>query len=146
MPAVLSLSEIDVRIAGIVLIAVAIVLMVAEAVAPTVGIFALGGAALMTVGVLLFVGELVSLDLTLLVPGAIVAGVVALLIARVAFRVRRLPPVTPGGDPIGFVATISDRGQIFFGGTWWQTNSGKPGDRVKVVGVDRLVFVVEQLD
>jgi membrane-bound serine protease (ClpP class) len=152
--ALFSLSVLPVNAVGLLLLALAAALFVAELFAPGVGVAAAGGTvALMLSGVFL-VRDTPGLEVSIAVvaPVAAVVGGAVLIAGRLVVRSRRTTSTTTGpGLFAGRVVTVSraqgSRGQSFVEGAWWNVRSSGPalaaGDTVRVVDVDGLDLVVE---
>jgi len=147
-----ALSVLPVNIAGIALLVLAAGLFAAELFAPGVGVFAAGGSvALVLAGIFLFEGSMGVSPAVLWVTAALVGGG-ALLAGRLAWRARRVPPVTGQDLFIGHETVIrsalSDTtGQVLMEGAWWTARSGggplREGQTVRVVALDNLTLIVE---
>lgn len=146
-----SLSVLPVNAAGLILLALAAVLFVAELFAPGIGVFAAGGtAALLLGGVLLFRGS-VGVDTIVLLPTGLVVGGGTVLAGRIVWRTRRAPPTTGLAALLGRRAVVRTAdgmsGQVFLDGAWWNARtSARPmevGGTVRVTEVDGLDLVVE---
>ena len=152
--ALFSLSVLPVNAVGLLLLALAAALFIAELFAPGVGVAAGGGtAALMLSGVFLF-RDTPGLDVSLAVvtPVAAVVGGAVIVAGRLVVRSRRTPSTTTGpGLFRGRVVTVrraeGSRGQTFIEGAWWNVRSSGPsladGDTARVIDVDGLDLVVE---
>lgn len=152
--ALFSLSVLPVNIVGLLLLALAAALFIAELFAPGVGIAAAGGTVALTLsGVFLF-RDTPGLEVSLAVvaPVAVVVGAAVLVAGRLVVRSRRAASTTTGpGLFRGHVVTVrradGNRGQTFIEGAWWNLRSAGPalveGDEARVVDVDGLDLVVE---
>ena len=149
-----SLSVLPVNAVGLLLLALAAGLFLAELFAPGVGVAAAGGTvALVLSGVFLFRDTPgFNVSLAVVAPVAVVTGGAVVLAGRLVVRSRRLAPTTTGpGLFRGRVVTVrrSDgaRGQTFVEGAWWNIRSEGgdlvEGDNVLVVEVDGLDLIVE---
>lgn len=146
-----SLTVLPVTVAGGALLVLALVLFVAELVTPGIGAFAAAGSvALVAAGLFLFQGA-VEVDLGVLVPTAVVTGVLAVLAGRIAWR-SRLTPASTGIDTfIGRTTVVravdGERAQALIDGAWWKvmprTGPLRDGDTVHVVEIDGLDLIVE---
>jgi membrane-bound serine protease (ClpP class) len=152
--ALFSLSVLPVNAVGLLLLAVAVALFVAEVLAPGTAGFGFGGAVVLLLSaVFLFDdAEGVAVDLWAAVPLAVVMFVLVVGAGRVAMRTRRAPSVSTGTDLlIGRVVAVREsdgaEGRTFTAGAWWSLRStGAPlrvGSEVRVFGVDGLVLVVD---
>jgi membrane-bound serine protease (ClpP class) len=150
-----SLSVLPVNLAGLLLLALAAALFIAELFVPGIGVFAGGGTiALLLAGLLLFEGG-VAVAMPVLWPVALVVGGGAVLAGRLAWRARRAPSVTGAGGLIGrhaFVHDVAagDSGSVRLDGAWWRVRRHDgplaPGQEVRVVRLDGLDLIVELAD
>jgi membrane-bound serine protease (ClpP class) len=142
-----------VNLAGLLLLALAAALFVAELFAPGIGVFAGGGTiALLLAGVLLFDGP-VRVAMPVLWPLAGVLGGGTVLAGRLAWRARRAPSMTGADALIGRHTLVQDTdaagdtGSVRLGGAWWRArrHHGRlaAGQTVRVVGLDGLDLIVE---
>jgi membrane-bound serine protease (ClpP class) len=147
-----SLSVLPVNLAGLLLLALAAALFVAELFAPGVGVFAGGGTiALLLGGLLLFDGPL-AVAMPVLWPVALVVGGGTVLAGRLAWRARRTPSVTGSEGLVGRHAVVHDvdktgGANLLLDGAWWRARAAdgplRPGQNVRVVGLDGLDLLVE---
>lgn len=155
--ALFSLSVLPVNVVGVLLLLVAAGLFTAELFVPGTAGFAFGGAAVLVLaGVFLFDdAEGISVDLTTILPLAVVVLVGAVLAGRVAYRARHQPSTSTGADLFtGRVVQVVDAsgqtGRVFTEGAWWSVRSiGPPlasGSTARVVGIDDLVLLVDPSD
>jgi membrane-bound serine protease (ClpP class) len=151
--ALFSLSVLPVNAVGLLLLAVAAALFVAEVLAPGVAGFGFGGAVVLVLAaVFLFDdGTGVAVDLTAALPLALVMFVAVVVAGRVAMRTRRAPSTMTGADAIighrvRVIEADGHTGLTFVQGSRWSLRSGGPplhvGSEVLVVGMDGLVLVV----
>lgn len=156
--ALFSLSVLPVNAVGLLLLAVAAGLFVAELFAPGVAGFAFGGAVVLVLAALFLFddAEGVSVDLMAVLPTAVAAAAAAVLAGRLVLRTRKQPSLTSGPELLtGQTLTVRSAdpdgttGRTFAEGAWWTVRStGSPlqvGDTVRVREVDELVLVVEPL-
>ncbi|MFC5728113.1 MULTISPECIES: NfeD family protein [Nocardioides] len=152
--ALFSLSVLPVNAVGLLLLAVAAGLFVAEVLAPGVAGFGFGGAVVLVLAaVFLFDdAEGVSVDLATALPLAGVMFVLVVIAGRVAVTSRREPSMTTGTDVFtGRTVPVREAsgttGRTFTQGAWWALRSvGGPlavGRDVRVVGVDGLTLLVD---
>jgi len=152
--ALFSLSVLPVNIVGLLLLAVAMGLFIAELFVPGVAGFAFGGAVVLVLSaVFLFDGaEGVAVDLTAALPLAVVMFVAAVFAGRVAFRTRHRPSTATGvdiftGRSVPVREAEGTTGRSFAEGAWWSIRSVGPplqvGSTVRVVEIDGLVLVVD---
>ncbi|WP_409468626.1 NfeD family protein [Streptomyces sp. HC307] len=149
-----ALSVLPFNVGGLLLLALAAALFVAEVLTPGVGVFAAGGtAALVFAGVLMFRGEL-GVDPAVLWPTALVVGGGSVLAGRLAWRARKAPPTTGHQALLGREAVVrraeGGAGQVLLEGAWW-TVRGRDGaltegQHVRVVDHEGLELIVESVD
>lgn len=154
--AMFSLSVLPVNVVGLLLLAMAIGLFVAELFAPGIAGFAFGGAVVLVLAALFLFddAEGVGVDAGAAVPTAVLAGALAVLAGRVAIRARRQPSRASGPEHFtGRTVTVREAdgptGRTFTEGTWWSVRSTgadlQPGEHARVVGLDGLVMVVDPI-
>jgi len=152
--ALFSLSVLPVNAVGLLLLAVAAGLFVAEVLAPGLAGFGFGGAVVLVLSaVFLFDdAEGVAVDLWAAVPLAVLMFLLVVGAGRVAMRTRREPSVSTGTDAlVGRLVPVRQgdgtTGRTFTAGGWWSLRSTGPplrvGSDARVVGVDGLVLVVD---
>ncbi|WP_222721255.1 NfeD family protein [Actinomadura sp. HBU206391] len=149
-----ALSVLPVNVGGLLLLALAAGLFVAEILAPGVGVFAAGGAvSLLLAGVYLFRGD-TGVDPAVLWPTVLVVGAATTLAGRLAWRARRAPATTGDDALIGRTARVvraeDDTGQVLLDGAWWtvrgRETSVTKGQNVRVVDRDGLELIVANAD
>lgn len=144
-----ALSVLPVNVAGLLLLALAAGLLIAEVFAPS-GAFAAGGTvSLLLAGIFLFEGPL-AVSLVVLLPTAVVVGGGTVIAGRLAWRARRAQPISGRQGLIGRVATVDAGGQVFLEGAWWAVRGAhhalSPGQTVRVTDLDGLTLVAEPTD
>ncbi len=154
--ALFSLSVLPVSVVGLLLLAVAVGLFVAELFAPGVAGFAFGGAVVLVLSAIFLFddGQGVSVDLAVVLPTALVVAAATVLAGRLAARTRKLPSVSTGMDVFaGQSVTIRDAegtlGSAVVEGAWWALRSVgpplQPGEIARIVAVEDLVLLVDPL-
>jgi membrane-bound serine protease (ClpP class) len=154
--AALSLFDLPINIAGVILILVAVVLFIIDLKAVTHGVLTTGGIVAMTLGGLLlintsFLAEGVNIPL-LIITVLVIAGIF-LFILRKLIDARHRPYEVGEESMIGTLGTVREplnpSGMVFVSGALWQaTSTSGPldaGTQVRVVGVDGLRLRVEAL-
>ncbi|MBV7697801.1 nodulation protein NfeD [Streptomyces sp. TRM70350] len=146
-----ALSVLPFNVGGLLLLALAAALFVAEVFTPGVGVFAAGGTVcLLFAGVLMFRGEL-GVDPAVLWPTALVVGGGSVLAGRLAWRARKAPTTTGHEAMLGREAVVrragDGTGQVLLEGAWWTVHGRDTevaeGQHVRVVGHDGLELIVE---
>jgi membrane-bound serine protease (ClpP class) len=152
--AALSLFDLPINIAGVLLILLAFLLFIVDLKAVTHGVLTTGGIIAMTLGGLLlidtgFLAEGVNIPL-LLITVLVIAGIF-LFILRKLIDARRRPYEAGEESMIGSAGTVREplnpNGMVFTNGALWQaTSTSGPlpvGTRVRVLAVDGLHLKVE---
>jgi membrane-bound serine protease (ClpP class) len=153
----LSLFNLPINIAGLLLILVAIVLFVVDLKAVTHGVLTTGGIIAMTLGGLLlidtgFLAEGINIPLLIFTVLAI-AGIFLFILQKVIVA-RRQPYAAGEESMIGHTGTVREplnpSGMVFVDGALWQATSRTgplaAGAAVRVVAVDGLRLSVEAVE
>jgi membrane-bound serine protease (ClpP class) len=152
--AALSLFNLPINIAGVILILLAILLFIVDLKAVTHGVLTTGGIIAMTLGGLLlidtgFLSEAVNIPLLLLTV-LVIAGIFIFILQKV-IAARRQPYATGEESMIGAVGTVREpldpKGMVFVNGALWQASSLggtiPAGTAVRVIAVEGLKLQVE---
>lgn len=144
-----------VNYAGLFLIVLGVVLMIAEVFAPSFGALGIGGVIAFVLGSIILIKTDVpgfGISLPVITSMATVGGGTILAIVWFAVRARRAPVVSGREQLIGSIGTARQRfrgdGTIFVHGEIWQARTKSPvakGQRVRVLAIDGLVLSVEPL-
>jgi membrane-bound serine protease (ClpP class) len=159
--ALYGLSFIDVNAAGVLLLALAFMFFIVEALTPTFGFWTIAAVITFIFGITLIpTDEMVfympeSWFITFRVASIVVAVVVTAFFAYALFKVvqaKKMKPRIGRLDLVGergvAVTPIAPKGQIRLGGEIWKAESDEPvdeGDEVEVVGQNRLTLRVKRL-
>ena len=145
-------QTLSVNYAGMLLILFAVVLFIAEIMTPTYGVLTTGGVIAMVLGsTMLFDASSPFLKVSWGVILPAVAATVLFFVFAVGMglKAQRRKPSTGIPDLIGQVGEartdIVEKGTVFVSGEHWRAISDEPihaGERVRVVGMDRLVVKV----
>jgi len=151
--ALYALAFIPINYAGAALVLIGIALMIAEVHIGTFGALGVGGIAAFVIGALMMFPERVpgfALSGAVVIGAAIGSAALILLVLAALLRSRKRPVVTGGEALIGAegeaVAWQDSEGRVRVQGEVWQARakaSLPTGTRVKVVGRDGLVLLVE---
>jgi membrane-bound serine protease (ClpP class) len=152
--ALFSLSVLPVNVVGLLLLAVAAGLFVAEVFAPGIAGFGFGGAVVLVLAaVFLFDDNTgVAVDPWAAIPLAALMFIAVVVAGRVAMRTRKAPSTTTGADAlIGRLVEIREAdgrsGRTHAQGAWWSLRSTGPpltaGGQARVTDVDGLVLLVD---
>ena len=147
-------AQLPVTAAGVLLLALAMALFIAEAHFNSHGVLGFGGVvSLILSGLLLFnTNEGAGVSVPVVVTaGLVMGGFFALLVQR-AVAARRLPVQTGHEELVGAVAEVrvppAPEGQVFTNGALWRARLSdgdgplRAGDRVRVESVDGLTLLV----
>lgn len=156
--AMFSLSVLPVNVAGLLLMAVAAAMFVAELFMPGIGVGAAGGtSALLVGGLFLFQGQSgLGIDWWVLIPTAVVAFAATAWASVFAARTRHVEPVRGSDDLVGREAVVEhshgDRAQAQIYGSYWRVrplDAGTTlcdGQRIRVVRRENIDLLVEPID
>jgi len=150
-------AVLPVNYAGFLLIALAVILFVAEALTPaTFGLLTLGGAVCMVLGSLMLIDSPLlglKVSLSVVLPFVVaVAGIVLFLVSRVV-KAQRAKTRTGPEALIGATGTarteIAPEGQAFVNGELWTALSQdgkkiKKGEKITVVDIDKIKLIVSK--
>lgn len=153
--ALFSLAVLPVNAAGLLLLAIAAGLFVAELFAPGVAGFAVGGGVVLVLAAVFLFDEAqgVRVNPSVALPTAVVVVVLAIIAGRLVYRTRHGTAASGTAALIGRTARLEqsegDRGRIFMDGAWWEARSAgvalETKQHVRVVAVDGLTLLVEPL-
>ena len=151
--ALYALQILPVNYAGLALILLGVMFMVAEAFAPSFGVLGIGGFIAFVIGsVILFDTETSDMRVAYPLIGAVsaVTGGFILVAIRLVFASLRKPVVSGSEQMVGGIGEVLDdfdeRGHIYIHGENWiavATQPLKRGDKVKVTEIDGLTLKVE---
>jgi membrane-bound serine protease (ClpP class) len=144
-----------VNYAGLALIMLGIIFMVAEAFVPSFGALGIGGVIALVAGsVMLMDTDVEGFQVSWVIIGltAITGAVAFGAVGIVAERARRRRPVSGREEMIGGTATaledFTSRGRVRAHSEEWQARSAEPvsaGQQLRIVGMEGLVLIVEPL-
>lgn len=148
-------STLPINYAGLLLIILGVILFVAELKIVSHGVLTIGAIVSLFFGsIMLIETDVPYMEISLSVIIPMVAAVAAFFIFAIwlALRAQGRKVATGVEGMVGEVGTastdISESGTVHIHGEYWNAQSEKPitkGDRIRVVGVDRLVLKVEKL-
>jgi membrane-bound serine protease (ClpP class) len=149
-------QTLPVNYAGILLIALAILLFVIEMKVTSYGLLSLGGIISLFLGsLMLFEGTAPGMRLSwqVLIPTVVMVSGFFVAVAGLVFRSQVSKPRTGNKGLVGEVGVARSRlepeGKVFVHGELWNavaTGSIEPGAKVRVVGIDRLMLKVERVE
>ena len=149
-------QTLPVNYAGILLIAVALILFILEMKVASYGLLSIGGIISLFLGsLMLFEGGASGLRLSwhVLIPTVIMVSGFFVAVASLVFRSQISKPRTGDKGLIGEVGVVKERlgleGKVFVHGELWNAEAPEPieaGAKVHVVGVDQLVLRVEEVE
>jgi membrane-bound serine protease (ClpP class) len=148
-------QTLPVNYAGILLIALALILFILEMKVTSYGLLSLGGVLSLFLGSLMLfegAGPEMRLSWRVLIPTVIMVSGFFVVVAGLVFRSQISKPRTGDRGLIGEVGVVRERlaleGKVFVHGELWNAQASRPiepGARVRVVGVDHLVLKVEEV-
>lgn len=149
-----ALQLLPVNYAGLALIALGVVLMIAELFAPSFGALGIGGVIAFVIGSVILIDTDVpgfSISLSLIFSMALAGGLLVFAILAVAIRARRAPVVTGREEMIGDIGeartAIAETGSVWVHSELWNARAATPlqaGEKVRVLDMDGLTLVVER--
>lgn len=147
-------QTLPVNYAGILLIALALILFILEMKVTSYGLLSVGGIISLLLGsLMLFEGGApeVRLAWRVLIPTVIMVSGFFVAVAGLVFRSQISKPRTGDKGLIGEVGVVKERlapgGKVFVHGELWNAEASEPieaGAEVRVTGVDQLVLKVEE--
>ena len=151
--ALYALQVLPVNYAGVGLIVLGVILMVAEFIAPSFGALGIGGIVAFVVGsIILIDSDVPGFGVSKWLIGTIagLGGIAVLVIANLANKMRKARPVSGVEQMLGAVAEVledfQDTGNVFIHGERWKAHSSatlEKGQKVRVQSVNGLVLEVE---
>ncbi len=149
-----SFQTLSISAAGAALIIFAIVLFIAEVMAPTHGILAAGGIIALFLGSLMLIEEpFIKISLGVIAPATIFTALFFAFALGLAIKAHKRRPTTGIEGMLGLVGVareeLDPEGGIFVRGELWmaRAKSGaiQKDKKVKIVGADNLVLIVEEV-
>jgi len=145
-----SFQTLPVNYAGLLLIALAIVLFVAEVMITSYGMLSIGGVICLTLGsIMLF--EDVGVSLRLMAPTIVLIAGFFVIVSTLAYRAYRSRPRGGVDGLIGEMGLVKEpidpEGLIFVHGEYWRAKSKdtiEEGERVEVESADGLILRVKR--
>ena len=151
--ALYALQVLPVNYAGLALMLLGVVFMIAELFAPSFGALGIGGIIAFVIGsVILFDTEGSQIRVAIPVVAAItvLSSGFFLIVLRMVYEAHRKPVVSGAEEMLGSIGEVLDdfeeTGHIHIHGETWEVRSQSPlkkGDQVKVTGINGLVLSVE---
>jgi len=151
--ALFAFQILPVNYAGLALILLGVMLIVAEAFAPSFGTLGLGGIAAFVFGsIILLDSEIPGMAIARALIGGVAFTASTLMLAMVymLMRIRRKPAVSGIESMLGTIAEALEdfdkTGAVFVNGERWNARTGiavKKGDKLQITAVDQLVLEVE---
>ncbi len=145
-----------VNYAGLALILLGVMLIIAEAFVPSFGALGLGGVAAFVFGsIILLDTDVPGMEIarSLIIGVALVASSLLLALVYVLMRMRRRQPVSGAEGMLGELAEaledFDEHGQVFVHGERWHANTTVPirkGDRVRIKKIHGLQLEVSPVD
>jgi membrane-bound serine protease (ClpP class) len=153
--ALYALQMLPVNYVGLGLIALGVILMIAEALAPSFGVLGFGGIVALVIGSIILIDTDVpgmAVSVGLIGSIAAVGGVGLMAIILFALKARQRPVVAGREELIGATGTaqedFAERGEVWLHSENWSAVSDRPvarGQAVRVTGLDGLVLRVTPL-
>jgi membrane-bound serine protease (ClpP class) len=146
-----SFQTLPVNYAGLLLIALAVILFIAEVKVTSYGVLSLGGVIAFILGsIMLF--EDVGVSLEVMMPTVIMVAGFFVVVSTLAFRAYRSQPKSGMEGLVGEVGMVKKRidpeGTVFVHGEYWRATAKEEigeGEKVAVDGADGLILKVRRL-
>lgn len=146
-----SFQTLPVNYAGLLLIALAIILFIVEVKVTSYGLLSIGGLICLTLGsIMLF--EDISVSLQLMAPTIVLVGGFFVAVATLAFRAYRGKSLSGTDGLLGELGIVRERidpdGVVFVHGESWRAEAAErlePGDKVEIIGVKSLTLKVRKV-
>jgi len=154
--ALYAFQVLPVNYAGLALILLGMIFMVAEAFVPSFGALGIGGVVALVVGSIILLDTDVAgyrIAWELIAAIALSSAAVFIGVAAMALRIRRRPAVSGVESMVGAkgeaLESFTGHGRVRVQGEEWQAAAARPvtaGQPIRVVGVEGLLLHVEPLD
>lgn len=154
--ALYALQMLPVNYAGLALIILGIILIVAETMAPSFGALGIGGIIALVIGSIILIDTDVpgfAVSRALIGAIALLSSALLLAIIGMAVRARHRPVVAGREHMVGTrgtaVEAFDTRGAVYIGGERWNATTESPlreGQRVEVIGMEGLTLRVRPVD
>ena len=151
----MALTMLPINWAGAALIVLGLACFILEAMMPTGGILALGGAVSMVFGAVMLVDTGIpelSIGWGTAIAVTLPFALITVFLLRLAVKSYRYKVATGSESMVGEIGVaktdVGAEGRVFVHGEWWNANSDQPipsGQKVRIVGVDGLNLKVEQV-
>lgn len=148
-------QTLPVNYAGILLIAVALILFILEMKVASYGMLSLGGIISLFLGsLMLFEGSAPGMGLSwrVLIPTVVMVSGFFVFVAGLVFRSQISKPKTGDKGLVGEIGVVRERlaltGKVFVHGELWNAEAREPietGAKVRITGVNQLVLSVEEI-
>ena len=149
-----SLQLLPINYTGLALMVFGVALLVGEAFFPSFGVLGVGGIVSLALGSLLLFDTPTSdfgVDLSIVFTGVATLGSFVLAVSYLVFRSQKAKPLLGVEGMIGEIGVVREklqpRGSIFVHGEHWKAEADgeiEAGDKVEVVGIDRMVLKVKR--
>jgi membrane-bound serine protease (ClpP class) len=153
--ALYALQVLPINYAGLSLMMLGIVFMIAELFAPSFGALGFGGIIAFVIGsVILFdtEGSEIQVAIPIIIAVTILSSTFFLIVLRMVLAAHRKPVVSGVDEMLGSIGQVledfEETGRIHIHGETWQVQSKSPlrrGDQVKVIAIDGLILNVESV-
>jgi len=153
--ALYAMQVLPVNYAGLALIILGIIFMIAELFAPSFGALGIGGIIAFVVGsVILFdtEGSEIQVAIPIIVAVTVVSSAFFLIALRMLFAAHKKPVVSGADEILGSIGRVLEdfekSGRIHIHGETWQVQSKSPlksGDQVRVTAIDGLILSIEPI-
>ena len=151
-----SLQLLPINYTGLALVVLGVGLLVAEAFFPSFGVLGVGGIISLALGSLLLFDTATydfGVDRSIIFTAVATLGSFVLAVSYLVFRSQKAKPSLGMEGLIGEIGVarekLDPRGNVFVHGEYWKAQADEEimaGDKVEVVGIDRMVLKVRRAD
>ncbi len=138
--------------AGLALIALSVVLFIAEVKVVSHGILTLGGIVSFFFGGLMLIDTVdpgLQISKSVLITVVVCIGIIVAVVSWLVIKAARHQPFTGNEGMIGKTAEARSEDLVYVDGALWKTACDEPltkGDKVEIIGVDKLTLKVKKLN
>lgn len=149
--ALFAFQTLPINYAGLALIILAIILFIAEIKVVSHGFLTIGGVISLFFGGLMLIDTVdptMQISKTVLITVVLFIGLIAALAAYMVIKAQKRRPFSGGEGMVGKIAEVRTKGLVYVDGALWKaefTDEVKQGEKVEVVGMDKLTLKVKKI-
>ena len=149
--ALFAFQTLPINYAGLALIILAIILFIAEIKVVSHGFLTIGGVISLFFGGLMLIDTVdptLQISKSVLITVVLCVGVIAALAAYLVIKAQGRKPFSGGEGMVGKIAEVRTHDMVYVEGALWRaefTDDVKKGDKVEVIGMDKLTLKVKKI-